>query len=101
VKDGFTTNDIWFATAMMYVFGDEALTKMTNQAAERLKAFHLDIPSLDAEDYYREYQAGTFAISDLKAFTRSYSTVVKCMKDMMKSGQPVWVSPAWIAGRGR
>jgi hypothetical protein len=106
LNDGFSTVDIHFCAAMMYLFGDEALTKITaeedvKQRGRTLKTFHLDIPSLDAFEYQKDFQEGRLAISDLKSYVRSHSWITHCMGIMNRKHESAWVSPAWIAGRGR
>jgi|SRR5229473_4544219 len=102
-NDGFTTQDLAFCVAMMYTFGDEALTKIEpaedSNSRRRAQKFVLDIPSLDAAEYFKEFHAGTFGISNLLAYIKTYNNVIQILKEMHKRGETEWSSPSWIAGR--
>lgn len=87
----------------MYLFGEESLTRIesdTDDRGKRCRDYHLDVPSLDAQDYYNEYTAGNLSIADLKAYVNSYSRLNFICRQMHKSGDPSWTSPSWVAGRG-
>ena len=107
MNDGYIADDLWFGAAMMYLFGEESLTKIeVNQSEEfhkhcREVLLHLDIPSLDAHEYHKEFKAGTLAVSDLKSYIRTYTWITRILRDMRRKTESVWVSPARIAGRGR
>jgi hypothetical protein len=101
-SDGYTSFDSDFVAAMMYVFGDAALTQIVitgDNGIRRDKEFHLDIPSLDAEEYRREFDNGHFQITDLKHYLRTRVSLVRIMKEMDRRRDTEWVSPSWIAGR--
>ena len=103
-NDGFTTQDLAFCVAMMYTFGDESLLRIeplggVNNPRRRGQSFVLDIPSLDAKTYHAEFTAGTFGISNLLAYIKTYNGVIQILKDMHRRGEVEWTSPSWIAGR--
>ncbi|SRR6266436_749503 len=98
MNDGYLTGDLWFACAVMYVFGDESLTKIT-VVDYREKHFVIDAPSLDCQAYYDDFKNGILAISDLKSFMRTYDHVNRILRDMRKKSETEWVSNSWIAGR--
>lgn len=99
MKDGFTTSDVFFAAGLSYAFGDDALTKI--EFPEQGKTnFSFDAPSLDCQEYFTEFKAGTFAITDLMSYVRSYTRLIGRLKQMRKNGETEWCSPSWIAGRG-
>lgn len=101
--DGYQTNDIFFAGAMAYTFGPEALTRIENERSgptHNTATFFLDIPSLDAAEYYREFHTGRFTIADLKAYVKIHGDITRLLRDMVKRGDVSWTSPAWVAGRG-
>jgi hypothetical protein len=106
-NDGYIADDIWFAACLMYLFGEQSLTKIeVSKSPEfhrhcREVKLHLDIPSLDAQEYYKEFKAGALAISDLKSYIRTYTWITRILRDMERKTESVWVSPAWVAGRGR
>lgn len=103
MNDGFSCNDIWFTVALQYVFGEDALVKIEveqNTFGRDTPTFFLSIPSLDALEYQKEFQAGTFAISDLRSYVRTYTWLTRKLRDMRKRGETSYCSPAWVAGRG-
>jgi hypothetical protein len=107
MNDGFVTTEVFFAIALLYIFGPESLTKIAFVAKDERypkhqeREFSLDIPSFDAAEYLAEYKAGTLAISDLKAFARIHNDVTRIFKDMGRNGDTEYYSPSWLAGRGR
>jgi len=99
--DSFKTQDAWFCAAMQYVFTEEALVRIERQENDfgrDTPTFHFAIPSLDAGEYQREFQAGAFAIADLKSFIRTYSFLTRRLRDMKKRGEKRWVSDRWVRG---
>jgi hypothetical protein len=89
------------------VIGEESLVKMESTPSDKPHRrsrdikLHYDIPSLDAAEYFNEFRAGTLAISDLRSFARKYTWITRILRDMERKTESVWVSPAWVAGRGR
>jgi hypothetical protein len=101
LNDGYQTKDIWFASAMAYTFGPESLTRIDTESNGRTRTtatFHLDIPSLDAAEYYREFQTGKFAISDLRAYCKNHGDITRRLREMARAGETSWCSDAWIRG---
>jgi hypothetical protein len=98
--DGFSTTNIYFVSALMFAFGKEVLTKIefvegngnTNRRHPN-NLFTLDVPSVDAELYWEDWQRGKFAISDLKTYVGIFSDVTKTIRDMNWRGNPVWTQP--------
>jgi hypothetical protein len=87
--DTFVTKDLCFAGFLSYLFGDESLLKI--EFDERRKAsFTFHVPSLDAEEYLREYHAGTLAIADLKDFWGRNVQLGRLVREMNRSNQTVW-----------
>jgi hypothetical protein len=93
------TQDINFAAAIGYTFGDESLLKV-DFPEQGVTNFTFDAPSLDCQEYLSEFKAGTFAISDLMSYVKSYTKLVSRLKLMRRDGISSWASPSWIAGRG-
>jgi hypothetical protein len=101
--DGFVTQDVFFAAAMLYIHTADALIKIETVPDTRGRDdvnVTLDIASLDGATYHEEFLAGTLAISDLKAYCRVYSLLTGHLKNMRREGTTVYVTPAWINGRG-
>jgi hypothetical protein len=88
--DGFTTTDTAFAAALCYVFEADCLTQITTDDSRR-KQFHLAVPSEDARIFLNEWNLGTFAVSDLKAFMRQYVSITQLLRDLVKRGEDSWV----------
>ena len=87
--DTFVTKELCFAGFLSYLFGDESLLRIDFD--ERRKAsFTFHVPSLDAEEYLREYHAGTLAIADLKDFWARNVQLGRLVRDMNRSDQTVW-----------
>lgn len=100
-NDGFTTDDTNFAAALLYVFGQDALTRIEHYGYTGRK-FFIDAPSLDCGEtgYLHDYQTGQFNISDLKEYNRIQNWLIQRLKSMQKQGHTEWSSPSWVAGRG-
>ena len=99
MSDGYVCEDVFFAAALSYIFGDESL--LTIEFVNKQKKFRFDIPSLDGEEYLREFKSGTLAISDLMSYSRTYNWLMKTLWQMNKNNDTTWNSASWIAGRGK
>ena len=97
MSDGYVCEDVLFAAALSYIFGDDSL--LTIEFVNKQKKFRFDIPSLDGEEYLREFKSGTLAISDLMSYSRTYNLLMKTLWQMNKDNDTTWTSPSWIAGR--
>lgn len=100
--DGYVCKEVFFAAALMYVYGEEVLTKIEIVDGERRNETHfsLDIESLDAREYWADWEGKRFAITDLSTYTGIYSRLTKILKRMRFDGTDCWCSPAWVRGRG-
>jgi len=97
---------MFFAAGLCYVFGEESLTKIEliggdTRSRHQDRQFTLDVPSLDAAEYYQEFKEKKFAISDLFSFTLIYTGLTRRLKDMTRRGDVIWTSESWVRGRGR
>src|SRR5580704_6013740 len=105
MNDGYQTTDIHFAAAMLYTFTEDALTKIEitpdKMGRFRNATFFLDIPSLDAAEYWTEFQSGELAISNLLSYVRTLTWLERKVREMKRDGETEWNSPSWIAGRGK
>ena len=99
MSDGYSCDNTFFAAALCYLYGDEALLKIAFFNKQR--QFHFDIASLDGEEYSKEFKTGTLAISDLLSYSRSYSYLNRILFSMNRSNTTTWNSESWIAGRGK
>ena len=101
MNDGFVTTDLFFAVGLAYIFGENALTKIDLISGVRdTTNFVVDAPSLDCQEYHKEFESGQLAISDLMAYVKIYNKVSRILKTMRRDGETEWISPSWIAGRG-
>lgn len=101
--DGFVARHEYFSAFLMYLFGDESLTRIENgidDRGKRCRDFYFDVPSLDAEAYLTDYTAGNLSIADLKAWVTSYSRLNFICRQMHKNGDSTWTSTSWANGRG-
>ncbi len=99
MNDGFVTEDLDFACALLYLFGEDALTRI-ERAEFRGQKFYIDAPSLDCESYYADFKNGELAVSDLKSYMRTHVWVVRRLKEMQRDGHMEYCSPSWQCGRG-
>ena len=103
MNDGFVTRHEYFAAFLMYLFGEECLTRIvsgTDDRGKRCRDLYLDVPSLDAQEYYSDYNAGNLTIADLKAYVNSYSRLNFICRQMHRANDQTWTSPSWVNGRG-
>lgn len=93
MNDGFVTNNTMFAAALVYIFGNEALIQI--QLVDHKPDFTLDVPSLDAVEYLKEYDAGTLAVADARALFAAYSMISSTLRKMRSGERDVWTSKAY------
>jgi hypothetical protein len=97
VNDGYTTDDMFFAAAMVMVHsspdGYDYVTKRIEIDERGLSRVTLDIASHDAEQWFSEYQQGILGISDLKNLSRRYQHLVYLCKELRRSDARVWIAP--------
>jgi hypothetical protein len=102
--DGFQTTDLHFAAAMLYTFTEDALTRIeiTPDRFDRYRnaTFHIDAPSLDCSEYFKEFQSGELAISNLLSYVRTLTRLDRKVREMKRDGETSWVSDSWVRGRG-
>jgi hypothetical protein len=100
MRDGFVTTTIGFAAALAYIFGWESLVRIEDNE-DRTQRFHFDIPSLDAEEFRKEFEGGELNISDAKSLIENFSHIARTVKEMRKRNEASWCSRSWVNGRGR
>jgi hypothetical protein len=98
MNDGYQTGDLALACALLYIYSEDALTRIERDPV-RGQTFHLDIASLDGYAYADDFQKGQLAISDLKAYQRTYDFMVRRLKTMRNNGEMSWCSPSWVNGQ--
>ena len=81
-------NDLAFAVTLAYV-GYELYSVRT--AGNGRLEFCIVIPSMDFDEYLKEFLEGRLAIADARAFGRTHAEVRQCMKIARLEGQ--WVNP--------
>jgi len=87
--DCFVTTEMGFAGFLCYLFGDESLIRIELNDT-RKATFHFHAPSLDCEEYLREYHAGQLAITDYKDAVGRQTQVGRMLRDMNRSGKTLW-----------
>jgi hypothetical protein len=101
MKDGFVTDHAMFAAVLCYVFSTEALIKI--DLIDFKPQFTLDAPSIDCDEYLKEYLAGTLAVADAQSLFTSYLMIMATVRKMRSDKRDSWVSLSWqrqwIAGR--
>jgi hypothetical protein len=105
-NDEYQTDDIFFAVALMFVYGEECLLKIStdptvNRERKRSSVYTLNLPSCDAAILFDDFKSGNLAISDLLSYIRTYSFITRLLRNMRYRNEEEWCSPSWIAGRGR
>ena len=105
MNDGYQTTDIHFAAAMLYTFTEDALTRIEitpdSFGRHRNATFSIDAPSLDCAEYFKEFQVGELAISNLLSYVRTLTWLDRKVREMKRDGQTSWVSDSWVMGRGK
>jgi len=91
--DGFTTNDIFFAATLMYLYGYECLRKV--EKPEGRATFTLAVPSMGAKDLLSDYKAGQLAISDVLSLARNHGNILRILSDLKREaeGETTWEAP--------
>jgi hypothetical protein len=87
--DVFITTEMGFAGFLCYLFGDESLIRIELDDIRRA-TFHFHAPSLDCEEYLREYHAGQLAISDYREAIGHHTQVGRLLRDINRSGKTIW-----------
>lgn len=91
-----TTGDIYFCSAVLFVYGEEVLTRIDtrqNQWDRDVPTFTVEVP--DAKEIgvlQNDFQNGTLAISDLKSWIRTFTFLTRRLRDMRKRGETSWVA---------
>jgi hypothetical protein len=90
------TGDAWFCAAVQYVYGEEVLVRIDNKLNEWNRdqpTFTMEVP--DAKEIgvmQTDFQKGDLAISDLKSYVRTYTFLLRRLREMRKAGQMTWVA---------
>lgn len=93
--DGYITTDVGFCTALCYTYGIEVLERVTTESDghRQLKQFHLALASEDCKILMNDWNLGSFAVSNLKAYAKLASTVHQLLRDMTKRQETEWSKP--------
>ena len=94
--DTVQTSNAWFCAAVQYVYGEEVLVRIDNKVNEWNRdtpTFHLEVPdSKEVGVLQNDFQKGDLAISDLKEYIRTYTFLLRRLRDMRKAGLTNWVA---------
>jgi hypothetical protein len=94
--DTVQTGDVFFCSAVQYTYGEEVLVRIDNTVNEHNRdtpTFYLEVP--DAREIGKmqnDFQRGELAISDLKSFIRTYTFLLRRLREMRKAAQTSWVA---------
>jgi hypothetical protein len=90
------TGDAWFCSAVQYVYGEDVLVRIENKVNEHNRdtpTFYLEVPdSKEVGVMQSDFQKGELAISDLKSYIRTYTFLLRRLRDMRKTGQTSWAA---------
>ena len=101
MNDGWSTTNLFLASAVAYTYGYESLTGIELRPVPNSRnepEYMFDIASGDGEILTSDYDAGTLAVTDVKALATSYSRLTGQLKAMHRRNEIRWRSSAWIAG---
>ena len=101
MNDNYSTTTMGFAAVLAYVYGVDSLVRVEDDVTNKGQEFHFNIPSLDAEEFKKEYDRGELNISDAKTLIAIFSRIGQTLKKMRREGTTSFCSPSWIAGRGK
>jgi hypothetical protein len=90
------TGDAWFCASVQYVYGEDVLVRIENKVNEWKRdtpTFYLEVPdSKEIGVMQSDFQNGTLAISDLRSYVRTYTFLLRRLRDMRKVGQTSWAA---------
>jgi hypothetical protein len=98
MNDGYKTQDIFFAAVLGYLEYPLLTVELLD---ERSTLWGFDCASCDADILRQQYDGGELALSSTKSFVNAYNILARQQRDLRRTGQMAWCSPAWISGRGR
>jgi hypothetical protein len=104
--DGFTTNSIWEAAVLVYLYGWDSLTQIEDEAdgrsRKRMTTYSVAVPSEDAKLIITDYESEAgLPLASAKAFVHAFNLVSQAQKAMRQRGESSWCSSRWIAGKVR
>lgn len=85
--DGYKTKDLQFAAVLAYIYTQESIIEI--ELINYTPHLTLDIPSLDAEEYLKEFQAGTLACADCQAMFKAYGRILGAVRDATEETREV------------
>jgi hypothetical protein len=94
-RDVSTTDDIWFASVLLFV-GYE-LCSITEQDGRQC-TYKIQCPQLDFEELESQYRNNELPLSDAKSFVNAFNTISQLQKDYRRRGNTQWTNPRWVSG---
>lgn len=94
--DTVRTGDTWFCSACQYVYGEDILVRIDNRVNEHNRdtpTFTMEVP--DAKEIgvmQTDFQNGSLAISDLRSYVRTYTFLLRRLREMRRDKQMSWVA---------
>ena len=95
--DSWSTDSMYHATVIDYIFGESALVKISIGDSGKA-SFTFSCESLDADEYIREFESGTLQVTDCKALFSSHSRIFGGVRALRRRDETSWVSRSWVEG---
>lgn len=90
------TGDAWFCAAVQYAYGEDVLVRIDNKVNEWNRdtpTFYLEVPlAKEVNQLQNDFQSGSLAISDLKSYVRTYTFLLRRLREMRRNKQMSWVA---------
>ena len=93
----YTTDNMYFAALLLYVFGFENLLRTH---LDEYGAATFTVDAADVDIYLEDYEAGQASIASLKHYVEIVGRLYGVVRKLKRSGERDQVSRAWINGRG-
>jgi hypothetical protein len=94
-RDVSTTDDIWFASVLIY--SGYELCSITEQDGRQC-TYKIQCPQLDFEELESQYRNNELPLADAKSFVNAFNTISQLQKDYRRRGNTQWTNPRWVSG---
>jgi hypothetical protein len=94
-RDVSTTDDIWFASVLIY--GGYELCSIT-EADFGTCIYKVQCPEMDFKQLEQDYQNNSLPLADAKAFVDAFNQIVTIQKGYRRRGMSGWSSERFISG---
>ena len=87
-----TTQDIFYASVIHYLYGEASLLKIENTGYGRLVIFTMDVPEEDNNILRAQFADDTLTLQAW-SFAKSYRAITAILKQMRARELSVWEAP--------